>query len=128
MRLGFFFGFRRWGFFLLALQQIRQKCQHYQYRAYCDGYVQARGMLDIKGHITQQRNGKNDFAEDVFWKDLTPEGKKAFNAYYEKQMEMANIAEEDSFVRGVRFGAGLILDVVSDYRSQLPLMTEEAAG
>ena len=66
--------------------------------------------------------------QDVFWKDLTPEGKKAFNTYYQRQMEMANIAEEDSFVRGVRFGAGLILDVVSDYRSQLPLMTEEAAG
>ena len=66
--------------------------------------------------------------QDVFWKDLTPEGKKAFNAYYQKQMEMANIAEEDSFVRGVRFGVGLILDVVGDYRSQLPLMSEGAAG
>lgn len=66
--------------------------------------------------------------QDIFWKDLTPEGKKAFNAYYEKQMEMANIVEEDSFVRGVRFGAGLILDVVGEYRSQLPLISEGAAG
>ena len=29
MRLGFFFSFLRWGFFLFALQQIRHKCQHY---------------------------------------------------------------------------------------------------
>ena len=41
---------------------------------------------------------------------------------------MENIVGEDGFVQGVRFGTGLILDVVRDYRSQLPLMRGEAAG
>ena len=63
--------------------------------------------------------------EEKFFEELSEDGKKAYAAYCEKQGEMNDIAECDSFIKGLRFGAKLILDVVSPYESQLPTATEE---
>lgn len=54
-------------------------------------------------------------------KELTPEGKNILEDFYDKTMQAMEISEEDTFIRGVRIGAHFILDVVGDYRSQLPL-------
>lgn len=80
-----------------------------------------------KGSRYDELMGLTSKDEKIFRQELTPEGKKAFEAYYQKQMEMANIAEEDSFVCGVRFGIGLILDAIGEYQSQLPQMKEGLA-
>ena len=61
---------------------------------------------------------------DEFCKELSPEGAKAFEDYQTATVELRDIAELDSFIRGVRFGAQFILDVLGEYRSQLPLVDE----
>ena len=63
-------------------------------------------------------------AEDALREVLTPEGKKFYEDICRKQTEMAQIAECDSFIRGVRIGARLALDIMEDYPSQLPSVTE----
>ena len=64
-------------------------------------------------------------AEDVFRKELSSEGKQAYEDFCRKQAGMAEIAECDSFIRGVRFGVRFLLDVIGDYESQMPTVVEQ---
>ena len=64
-------------------------------------------------------------AEDAFRKELSTEGKKAYEEFCRKQAGMAEIAECDSFIRGVRVGARFLLDIVGDYPSQMPSRIEQ---
>ena len=64
-------------------------------------------------------------AEEDFRKELSPDGKAAYEEFYRKQAGMAEIAECDSFIRGVRFGAHFLLDVIGEYDSQMPLGVEQ---
>lgn len=52
--------------------------------------------------------------------ELSPEGAKLLEELLDKQIVLHSITEEDTFVRGVRIGAQFILDVIGDYKSQLP--------
>ena len=56
---------------------------------------------------------------------LAPEEKLLLQAYSDKSMEAENISNEDAFISGVRIGARFILDVLGEYRSQLPQVGEE---
>ena len=62
---------------------------------------------------------------EKFRSELSAEGKKAYEEYFTAQMELADISERDSFIRGIRIGARFILDVVGEYHSQLPQPHEE---
>ena len=72
-------------------------------------------------HLTKKMSQE----EDKFRGELSAAGKKAYEACCEAQSEMSEIAERDSFIKGFRLGAKLILDVVSPYDSQLPTSVEE---
>lgn len=61
---------------------------------------------------------------DQFSKELSSDGLRAFEDYQTAAVELRDIAEQDCFVRGVRFGIRLMMDALSDYRSQLPLVGE----
>ena len=63
--------------------------------------------------------------EEKFCGELSSAGKDAYEAYCKTHCEMSDIAERDSFIKGFRLGAMLILDVVSPYHSQLPTSLEE---
>ena len=52
--------------------------------------------------------------------ELTPDGSKLLEEFLDKHMVLSSITEEDTFIRGVRIGAQFILDVIGDYKSQLP--------
>ena len=64
-------------------------------------------------------------AEDDFRKELSPEGKAAYDTFCRKQAELSEISECDCFIRGVRVGARLLLDIVADYPSQTPTRMEQ---
>lgn len=64
-------------------------------------------------------------AEEDFRKELSPEGKAAFDTFCRKQAELSEISECDCFIRGVRIGARLLLDIVADYPSQTPTRMEQ---
>ncbi|MBQ8144206.1 MAG: hypothetical protein IJ042_05380 [Butyricicoccus sp.] len=55
---------------------------------------------------------------------LDAEKRKNFERYQSLQLDLNTISEQDSFVRGVRLGARFILDVLGEYRSQLPFHEE----
>lgn len=57
---------------------------------------------------------------NAFYEELSAEGKKAFDLFFQKELELADISERDTFIRGVRIGARFILDVLGEYNSQLP--------
>ena len=59
-------------------------------------------------------------AEEDFRKELSPAGKAAYDTFCRKQAELSEISECDCFIRGVRIGARLLLDIVADYPSQTP--------
>ena len=61
---------------------------------------------------------------ECFRKELSPEGKKALEEFFNKEAQLTDISEQDAFVRGVRIGARFILDVIGEYRSQLPQVNE----
>ncbi len=52
--------------------------------------------------------------------ELTPKGSEILENLLDKHVILSSISEEDTFIRGVRIGAQFILDVVGDYKSQLP--------
>ena len=64
-------------------------------------------------------------AEDDFRKELSLEGKAAYDTFCRKQAELSEISECDCFIRGVRIGARLLLDIVADYPSQTPTRMEQ---
>ena len=64
-------------------------------------------------------------AEEDFRKELSPEGKAAYDTFCRKQAELSEISECDCFIRGVRVGARLLLDIVADYPSQTPTRMEQ---
>lgn len=64
-------------------------------------------------------------AEEGFRKELSPEGKAAYDTFCRKQAELSEISECDCFIRGVRIGARLLLDIVADYPSQTPTRMEQ---
>ena len=64
-------------------------------------------------------------AEEDFCKELSPEGKAAYDTFCRKQAELSEISECDCFIRGVRVGARLLLDIVADYPSQTPTRMEQ---
>ena len=64
-------------------------------------------------------------AEEDFRKELSPEGKAAYDIFCRKQAELSEISECDCFIRGVRVGARLLLDIVADYPSQTPTRMEQ---
>lgn len=59
---------------------------------------------------------------------LSEEGRKCFERYQSTQVDLNTISEQDCFIRGVRLGARFILDVVGEYRSQLPFLNELKTG
>ena len=64
-------------------------------------------------------------AEEDFRKELSPEGKAAYDTFCRKQAELSEISECDCFIRGIRIGARLLLDIVADYPSQTPTRMEQ---
>ena len=58
--------------------------------------------------------------EDQFINELSADGRKAYEAHFAKQMEMCGIEECESFICGFRLGAKMLLEVLSEYKSQLP--------
>ena len=62
---------------------------------------------------------------DQLIEDLPPKSVELLDEYLDKRVILNAIMEEDSFIRGVRIGAQFILDVIGDYRSQLPQADEE---
>ena len=64
----------------------------------------------------------------IFYKELSPEGKKAYHAYQEHETKLNQITDIDTFIRGVRFGVRLMMDVVGDYTSPLPQRNEMEAA
>ena len=51
---------------------------------------------------------------------LPPECSELLENLMDKHVVLSSISEEDTFIRGFRIGAQFILDVVGDYKSQLP--------
>lgn len=81
-----------------------------------------------KGSAYEGLTGQLVEAEAMLRKDLSAEQKQFYDVYCAKQAELTEIAERDSFIRGVRLGARIVLDVLGEYHSQLPLLGEEEAG
>ena len=89
-----------------------------------------------RGNITPSERGyrkDSPFAEmvrqaneaaDIFYQELSEVGKKAYDAHSTQESKLADISECDSFIRGFRLGARMILDVVGDYDSPMLQINE----
>ena len=89
-----------------------------------------------RGNITPSERGyrkDSPFAEmvrqanetaDIFYQELSEVGKKAYDAHSTQESKLADISECDSFIRGFRLGARIILDVVGDYDSPMLQINE----
>ena len=75
-----------------------------------------------KGSRYQKLSKQGEAYYDIFSKELSSEGKQAFEDYYSTLMELEGISEQDAFAQGIRFGIRLMLDVVGEYQSDLPMM------
>ena len=63
-------------------------------------------------------------SEKIFYKDLSAVGKQAYEAHCEQQGRLDDVSECDTFIRGFRLGARMILDVVGDYDSPFVQVNE----
>jgi len=55
---------------------------------------------------------------DRFLESLTPEEKKQWEVISDLRNDMMLLGEEEAFIYGFRLGAGMMMDVVGDYRGQ----------
>ena len=62
--------------------------------------------------------------QKLLYRELSTEGQVAFDEYCEKEQQLTDISEQDAFIKGVRIGAKLILDILGEYDSQLPQLTK----
>ncbi|MBE6961796.1 MAG: hypothetical protein E7445_05005 [Ruminococcaceae bacterium] len=51
---------------------------------------------------------------DIFYKELSSVGKKAYDAHCTVENKLNDLAEFDSFSRGFRLGMRLLLDAIND--------------
>ena len=67
---------------------------------------------------------ENAELEHTFCETLTAEQKKAYNNIYGGQVRMMSISEEEAFIQGFRIGAGMLLDVIENYKGQFEVIGE----
>ena len=58
--------------------------------------------------------------QQLFLAELSQTGQAAFEQYYDTESLLMDISLTDAFIKGFRFGAKIILEVLGDYQSQLP--------
>lgn len=61
---------------------------------------------------------------DRLLEKMTPEEKKQLEDINDLRIDMSLLAEEDSFIRGFRLGARIIIEVVGEYKGQFTEMEE----
>ncbi len=74
-------------------------------------------------HYAELARQANETA-GIFYQELSEVGKKAYDAHSTQESKLADISECDSFIRGFRLGARMILDVVGDYDSPMVQVNE----
>ena len=57
--------------------------------------------------------------------DFSEEQRKLYNEIANVQGELDAIESKENFVEGFRYGAGMMLDVISEYKGQLCQISEE---
>ena len=77
-----------------------------------------RGILENSKYQTLSRRTAE--LQSMIYKELSAEGQAKFDEYNDKDELLADIAEQDAFIKGVRFGAKFMLDIYGEYDSQLP--------
>ena len=63
-------------------------------------------------------------SEDEFYNHLSDAGKKAYQVYCDQQAHVEDVKDCDTFIRGFRLGARMILDVVGEYDSPMVQINE----
>ena len=66
----------------------------------------------------------NQIADQITEK-LDQKGQALFREYLISQMELQYMEDQETFIEGFRMGAGLILDVVTDYKGAFEYIGEE---
>lgn len=61
---------------------------------------------------------------DALAKDLPPEKQKLCSELEDLQLKLISISEEDTFIKGFRLGARMILDIIGDYKGQFKTPSE----
>ena len=61
----------------------------------------------------------NDF-EEIFTAELSAEGKRAYAEFCKLADALTDISECDAFSKGFRLGAALMLEILSEEKTQLP--------
>ena len=59
-------------------------------------------------------------AEEAFRCELSKEGKQIYDAFRQKEGDLIEAADCDSFIKGFRLGMKLLLAVLMEYDSPLP--------
>lgn len=89
-----------------------------------------------RGNITPAERGypeNGPFAELVqcssesekgFYKELSATGKKAYEAHCDLQGQLDDLRDCDTFIRGFRLGARMILDAAGHYESPMLQVNE----
>ena len=62
--------------------------------------------------------------EDECYNHLSDAGKKAYQVYCDQQAHVEDVKDCDTFIRGFRLGARMILDVVGEYDSPMVQINE----
>lgn len=95
---------------------------HLLHELWC-GNVRPGELYSLPGsHYATLRKEAMSCLEQLY-AGLTQKQKEQMEQFLEKFTQASSLSEEDSFIRGVRIGAGFVLDVSEDYQSQTPQKT-----
>ena len=88
------------------------------------GNIQPSERSIKEGSRYQELEMETRALETAFRSELSPEGKKVYDAFIQKQGEMIEISECDAFIKGFRLGMELLHAGLLDYDTQLPQISE----
>ena len=62
---------------------------------------------------------------DQISEELSQKGNELFQEYMDTQLKLQSIESRETFIDGFRLGAGLLLDVVTEYKGEFQYPAEE---
>lgn len=62
--------------------------------------------------------------EDIFTAELSTEGQRAYTEYGKLLGSISSISECDAFCKGFRLGARIILEILSEEKTQMPTIID----
>lgn len=78
----------------------------------------------VRGSEVKKLLEKTTASENIFTAELSAEGQRAYTEYSKLMGDISAISECDAFCKGFRLGARLMIETLSEEKTQMPTIID----